>query len=300
MGGRHVGEHDRGQLRGGATDADAVDGEPGDQPQRLRAADGDGDPDEPDRLEHQATEDGGLRAVARRDRLHEREAQKRADRDGQKHEAGLDRGQSLARLQLERQQEQQAELAHADDQQREAPERERPDAGEGGVEDHRQRAPDLRALDERERGEQHSGLDQRELGALSDRERRGLELFKAYGCVTCHQGVNVGGNMFQQFGVFPGVDVQSAGGDLGRYHVTHVARDRGVFRVPSLRNVAVTAPYFHDGRAPTLELAVDTMARVQLGRTLGADEIELIVEFLRTLTGEYRGRSIVAGPPVDR
>jgi cytochrome c peroxidase len=62
-----------------------------------------------------------------------------------------------------------------------------------------------------------------------------------------------------------------------------------VFRVPSLRNVAVTAPYFHDGRAATLESAVDTMAKVQLGRTLKADEIGLIVQFLRTLTGRYRG-----------
>lgn len=131
-----------------------------------------------------------------------------------------------------------------------------------------------------------------ERAALTESERRGYRLFKEYGCVTCHQGVNIGGNMFQRFGVFPDRDVPDPDGDLGRYHVTQVSRDRGVFRVPSLRNVAVTAPYFHDGRAPSLELAVDTMARVQLGRTLRPEEIALIVQFLKTLTGRYQGRTV--------
>jgi cytochrome c peroxidase len=72
--------------------------------------------------------------------------------------------------------------------------------------------------------------------------------------------------------------------------VTGLPRDRGVFRVPSLRNVALTAPYVHDGRARTLDDAVETMARVQLGRTLTSAEISLIVQFLHTLTGDYRGR----------
>ena len=79
---------------------------------------------------------------------------------------------------------------------------------------------------------------------------------------------------------------------MGRYAVTKAPRDREVFRVPSLRNVAVTAPYFHDGRAPTLEDAVDTMAKVQLGRTLTHAEISLLVQFLQTLTGEYQGRPV--------
>ena len=137
-------------------------------------------------------------------------------------------------------------------------------------------------------------------GAISRRERRGYALFKEYGCVACHQGVNIGGNMFQKFGVFPDGDVRHQNGDLGRYQVTYVPRDRGVFRVPSLRNVAVTAPYFHDGRAVSLEVAVDTMARVQLGRTLQADETAMIVQFLQTLTGEYRGRSLTSPrPPRD-
>jgi cytochrome c peroxidase len=82
--------------------------------------------------------------------------------------------------------------------------------------------------------------------------------------------------------------------DLGRYYVTKVPRDREVFRVPSLRNVAVTAPYFHDGRARTLADAVETMARVQLGRTLTPEEIHMLVQFLHTLTGEYHGRPVAA------
>src|SRR5918992_3790431 len=92
-----------------------------------------------------------------------------------------------------------------------------------------------------------------------------------------------------KFGVFPGPAAPPnprEGVDLGRFNVTKVARDREVFRVPSLRNVALTAPYFHDGRARTLKKAVGTMAWVQLGRRLRPQEIDLIVEFLHTLTAE--------------
>jgi cytochrome c peroxidase len=130
-----------------------------------------------------------------------------------------------------------------------------------------------------------------ERDALTEREQAGYQLFKDYGCVSCHQGVNVGGNLHQKFGVFERVAAdKSATVDLGRISITNVPRDREVFRVPSLRNVAVTAPYFHDGRAPTLEDAVVTMVKAQLGRTLEQEEIGLIVDFLRTLTGEYQGR----------
>jgi cytochrome c peroxidase len=131
--------------------------------------------------------------------------------------------------------------------------------------------------------------------ALSAPEQQGYRLFKSYGCVACHQGVNIGGNLYQKFGVFEepgGRESPAALIDFGRYAVTKVPRDRAVFRVPSLRNVAVTAPYFHDGREPALEGAVDTMARVQLGRTLTPEEIGLIVRFLQTLTGEYHGWSV--------
>jgi cytochrome c peroxidase len=131
--------------------------------------------------------------------------------------------------------------------------------------------------------------------ALNESELRGYRLFKSYGCISCHQGVNVGGNLFQKFGIFPPPNFKLPPGepiDAGRYPITLDERDRGVFRVPSLRNVAVTAPYFHSGRATKLEDAVDTMARVQLGRTLSREEIHLIVQFLGTLTGEYMGRPL--------
>jgi cytochrome c peroxidase len=131
---------------------------------------------------------------------------------------------------------------------------------------------------------------------LTAEEQRGYQLFKSYGCVACHNGLNVGGNLFQKFGIFPDLVSPLRPGteaDPGRFRVTGVSRDHGVFRVPSLRNVALTAPYFHDGRASTLEDAVDTMARVQLGRTLTHEEIGLIVQFLHTLTGEYPGSALV-------
>jgi cytochrome c peroxidase len=87
-------------------------------------------------------------------------------------------------------------------------------------------------------------------------------------------------------------------GDLGRLAVTGKEADRHVFRVPSLRNVGVTAPYFHDGRAASLEEAVEEMARSQLGRNLTGQQIDRIVAFLRTLTGEYQGRPLA--PDSDR
>src|SRR5262245_61799895 len=131
--------------------------------------------------------------------------------------------------------------------------------------------------------------------ALSPIERRGYDIFKAYGCVACHQGMNVGGSMFQKFGIFqeaPAPQDPTRPVDLGRFLLTQVARDREVFRVPSLRNVALTAPYFHDGRTLTLEAAVTIMARVQLGRTLSQEDTHAIVQFLHTLTGEYQGRPL--------
>lgn len=130
---------------------------------------------------------------------------------------------------------------------------------------------------------------------LHDDEQKGYEAFRDYGCISCHQGVNVGGNMLQRLGVmtpyFTGARSISPA-DLGRYNATHDERDRHVFRVPSLRNVARTAPYLHDGSAETLEQVVELMARYQLGRELPAAEGRQIVAFLRTLTGEYRGQPL--------
>ncbi len=130
---------------------------------------------------------------------------------------------------------------------------------------------------------------------LTIQEKYGYQRFKDYGCIACHQGVNIGGNMFQKFGVMG--DYFKARGnpveaDLGRYLVTKDEEDRYVFKVPSLRNVAVTAPYFHDASAKTLEEAVDVMFKYQLGRIPSQEDKDLIVQFLKTLTGQWAGKPL--------
>ena len=129
--------------------------------------------------------------------------------------------------------------------------------------------------------------------AITAHEREGYAAFKRSGCIACHQGVNVGGNMYQKFGVM--ADYLQRHGppkppDLGRYRVTGVEADRYVFKVPGLRNVELTAPYLHDGSAATLEEAVDVMFRYQLGRPAHPRDRDAIVAFLRTLTGPGAGR----------
>ena len=113
--------------------------------------------------------------------------------------------------------------------------------------------------------------------ALSVEEQNGYQLFKSLGCISCHQGVNVGGNMFQRHGIF---------------HPLASPKPE-ILRVPSLRNVATTPPYFHDGSTPTLEEAVRKMGAAQLDRILSDQQVEAIVAFLNTLTGAYRGASVV-------
>lgn len=129
-----------------------------------------------------------------------------------------------------------------------------------------------------------------ETDAIDANEKHGYQLFKDYGCVACHQGINVGGNMFQVFGVAKNYfenrgNITQA--DLGRFNVTGREEDKYRFRVPSLRNVVLTAPYFHDGSRETLDQAVHVMAEYQLGRTISDDDVAFIVSFLNTLTGEY-------------
>jgi len=131
--------------------------------------------------------------------------------------------------------------------------------------------------------------------ALTQEEKEGYNLFKEYGCVSCHQGINVGGNMFQKFGVMGNYFADRGKvtkADLGRFNVTGQEKDRYVFRVPSLRNVELTSPYFHDGTAETLEQAVNVMVKYQLGRSLKSEQINLIIQFLKTLTGEYQGKPL--------
>jgi cytochrome c peroxidase len=131
--------------------------------------------------------------------------------------------------------------------------------------------------------------------ALTADEKNGYLKFKGYGCISCHQGVNIGANLFQRMGVIGDYFADRGNpskADLGRFNVTGREEDRHVFKVPSLRNVAVTAPYFHDGSALTLEDAVAVMAKYQLGRPLPPKDMEDIVKFLRTLTGEYEGKPL--------
>lgn len=134
-----------------------------------------------------------------------------------------------------------------------------------------------------------------EEAALTAGEKEGYRKFKSYGCTSCHQGVNVGGNMFETLGTMADYfadrgKVTTA--DHGRFNVTGREEDRYVFKVPSLRNVALTGPYLHDGSARTLEAAVLVMGRYQLGERLPPEDVEQIVQFLETLTGEYEGKPL--------
>lgn len=136
--------------------------------------------------------------------------------------------------------------------------------------------------------------------AITEKEKMGYTLFKKYGCVSCHQGMNVGGNIFEKFGVIGDYFADRGNiteADFGRYNVTGDEEDRHVFKVPSLRNVAITPPYFHDASAQTLPEAVATMGKYQLGRPLSEEDIGLIVQFLKTLTGEYQGVSLESQIP---
>ncbi|SUA58396.1 Cytochrome c551 peroxidase precursor [Oligella ureolytica] len=120
--------------------------------------------------------------------------------------------------------------------------------------------------------------------AITDQELNGYLLFKNSGCVACHNGPNLGGNSFQRMGlVEPYVTDNETAGRAG---VTGQDIDRMNFKVPTLRNVELTYPYFHDGGAKTLSEAVDIMGRLQLGKKFEANEIEDIVAFLKTLTGD--------------
>jgi cytochrome c peroxidase len=116
--------------------------------------------------------------------------------------------------------------------------------------------------------------------ALSAEELDGYRLYKSLGCVSCHQGVNIGGNLFQRHGIFRPL----------------ASPKPEILRVPSLRNVATTPPYFHDGSAPTLDDAVRKMGAAQLNSTLTDQQVTAIVAYLQTLTGQYRGAFVGATP----
>jgi len=150
----------------------------------------------------------------------------------------------------------------------------------------------------------HSRFDRYLLGddaAITSEEKHGYQLFKNYGCVACHQGRNVGGNLYQVLGVMrdyfadhPPVAGQEAENKvaLGRFNVTGDPADRHRFKVPSLRLAVLTAPYFHHGRYQTLAETIRVMAKYQLGRHIPDADIRSIIRFLYTLPGEYKGKSL--------
>lgn len=118
--------------------------------------------------------------------------------------------------------------------------------------------------------------------ALSAEEKKGLQTFMSKGCTACHSGPAIGGALAQKFGV---VKPYKHAQDLGRFTQTQAEADKFVFKVPSLRNIEKTYPYFHDGKVWSLEEAVTTMAETQLGQPLTPQETSEIVTFLKTLTG---------------
>ncbi len=134
-----------------------------------------------------------------------------------------------------------------------------------------------------------------EQNQLTELEKKGYEKFKSLGCIHCHQGINIGGNMFQTFGVY-GNYFKDKGKldpyDYGLFNQTGEEKDKFKFKVPSLRNIAVTAPYLHDGSVKTLEEAIELMGKYQLGKKISKEEVFLILNFLKTLTGEYKGKSL--------
>ncbi|HZV55714.1 MAG TPA: cytochrome-c peroxidase [Rhodocyclaceae bacterium] len=144
----------------------------------------------------------------------------------------------------------------------------------------------------------NSRFDQWLLGkndALTADELAGYKLFKDSGCVACHNGPAVGGNSFQKMGVVAPYKASSPA--EGRSAVTGKDADRFNFKVPTLRNVEMTYPYFHDGAANTLTEAVDIMGRLQLGKKFTADENAKVVAFLKTLTGDQPSFMMPVLPP---
>lgn len=134
--------------------------------------------------------------------------------------------------------------------------------------------------------------------ALGADAKAGLALFINKGCVACHKGINVGGGMYAPFGVVerPGAEILPPT-DKGRFAVTHTVSDQYVFRVPALRNVVLTPPYFHSGSVWDLRQAVGIMGSAQLGTKLSSADVDKIVVFLHSLTGEQPRVTLPILPP---
>ena len=132
--------------------------------------------------------------------------------------------------------------------------------------------------------------------AINEEALRGYELFKKYDCATCHAGANLGGETYELMGTrrdyFADRGLELTEEDNGRFKETADERDRHRFKVPGLRNIALTWPYFHDGTRMTMDEAVKDMARYQVDVELSDAETSAIVAFLHTLTGEYKGEKL--------
>ena len=131
--------------------------------------------------------------------------------------------------------------------------------------------------------------------AISQNELEGYKLFKESGCASCHHGTAVGGTSFQKMGVL--TPYKTANKVEGRKEVTGKETDRFVFKVPTLRNIELTYPYFHDGEVESLEEAVDIMGRIQLGKEFSNKDNAKIVAFLKTLTGKQPDFKLPVLPP---
>lgn len=132
--------------------------------------------------------------------------------------------------------------------------------------------------------------------ALKQNQVKGYQLFREYRCDTCHSGVNMGGNSFEAFGIYGDYyadrGTEKTEADQGRYAQTKQDYDMHRFKVPSLRNIALTAPYFHDASAKTLTDAVKTMAKYQVNKQISEADAKLIVDYLNSLTGELEGKPL--------
>ncbi len=127
--------------------------------------------------------------------------------------------------------------------------------------------------------------------AISQKEKKGYALFKSYGCTSCHQGKNIGGNLYQKLGVFKQYFQNENMQNLGRYNILKTPNSKHVFKVPSLRNIALTYPYLHDGSIKTLEAVIQLMGNYQLGRKIPKEDILKIEAFLNSLTWEKLEKS---------
>ena len=131
--------------------------------------------------------------------------------------------------------------------------------------------------------------------AITDQEKEGYQLFKSSGCTACHSGIAVGGSSYQKMGLIKPYKTDNKA--EGRFAVTGKEADKLLFKVPTLRNIELTYPYFHDGEAATMEQAVDIMGRLQLGREFEKTELDQIVAFLKTLTGDQPTFALPILPP---